>query len=335
MRPSETWKNIRRAYEHVKNSLYPFALPFLSRFHRLTEGAHFGGVSKPRVLAYQVLGERTVQFLPLFRDVDVSLRKSGMKISFRAYVSLTILTTLLLSVSVLVLVPFLLTFIFNFALLPSLLFGIGFSLFAGALTIIGFYVYPIYRADNLKRALEDGLPFTAGYMAILAGAGVPPDYMFHSLANVDTSLAVSGEARTVIRDVELFGFDILSALKSASYRAPSARFKDLLEGFVATVHSGGSLVKYLTDRLQLYMKLKRIALRRFSDTLGVLAEFYVTLLVAGPLILVVMLAVMAMLGGGGTGLLNPLLLLYLLTYIGIPIGSIVFLVLLDVISPRW
>jgi hypothetical protein len=82
------------------------------------------------------------------------------------------------------------------------------------------------------------------------------------------------------------------------------------------------------------MKLKRIALRRFSDTLSVLAEFYVTLMVAGSLIFVVMLAVMAMLGGGGTGLFDPRLLLYLLTYIGLPVGSIVFLIILDMISPK-
>jgi hypothetical protein len=49
---------------------------------------------------------------------------------------------------------------------------------------------------------------------------------------------------------------------------------------------------------------------------------------------VVMLAVMAMLGGGGSGLLDPRLLLYLLTYLGLPIGSVVFLIILDMFSPR-
>jgi flagellar protein FlaJ len=186
----------------------------------------------------------------------------------------------------------------------------------------------------LKRTLEDSLPFTAGYMAILAGAGVPPDDIFRSLAQVDASLAVSNEARTIVRDVELFGFDIISALEAASDRTPSEGFKEFLEGFIATVHSGGSLVKYLTDRSRQYMKLKRIALRRFSDILAVLAEFYVTILVAGSLIFVVMLAVMAMLGGGGSGLLDPRLLLYLLTYLGLPIGSVVFLIILDMFSPR-
>ena len=330
---SKIRKNVKRAYQRVENAFRPFVSLIIRRFRRWAESLRLGA-TKPQVFAYQVIGGRAARFLPLFKDMDVNLRKSGMKVNFKAYVSTVILVALLLSVSVFILVPIILIFILHLPLLSSLLFGIGTSLLAGASTVIGFYAYPIYRADNLKRTLEDGLPFTAGYMAILAGAGVPPHYMFRSLAQVDASLAVSNEARTIVRDVELFGFDVLSSLEAASDRTPSERFKELLEGFIVTVHSGGSLVKYLRDRSRQYMRLKRIALRRFSDTLSVLAEFYVALLVAGSLILVVMLAVMAMLGGGGSGLFDPRLLLYLLTYLGIPIGSVVFLIMLDMVSPR-
>ena len=330
---SKIRKRIKRAYRRVKNAFRPFFSPIMCRFHRWIERLRLGA-TKPQVFAYQVIGGRATKFLPLFKDLDVNLRKSGIKVNFKAYVSTVILAALLLSISVLILVPVLLIFIFKLSLLSSLLFGVGASLLAGALTVIGFYFYPIYRADSLKRTLEDGLPFTAGYMSILAGAGVPPDFIFRSLAQVDASLAVSNEARSIVRDVELFGFDVISALEAASQRTPSERFKELLEGFIATIHSGGSLVKYLRDRSRQYMKLKRIALRRFSDTLAVLAEFYVTLMVAGSLIFVVMLAVMAMLGGGGSGLLDPRLLLHLLTYIGLPIGSVVFLIILDMISPK-
>jgi flagellar protein FlaJ len=326
-------KRIKRAYRRVKNAFRPHLSPITRRLHRWIESLRLGA-TKPQVFAYQAIGGRATRFLPLFKDLDVSLRKSGIKVHFKAYVSTVILAALLLSISVLTLVPVLLIFIFKLSLLSSLLFGIGASLFTGALTVIGFYFYPIYRADSLKRTLEDGLPFTAGYMSILAGAGVLPDFIFRSLAQVDASLAVSNEARTIVRDVELFGFDVISALEAASQRTPSERFKELLEGFIATIHSGGSLVKYLRDRSRQYMKLKRIALRRFSDTLAVLAEFYVTLMVAGSLIFVVMLSVMAMLGGGGSGFLDPRLLLYLLTYIGLPIGSVVFLIVLDMISPK-
>lgn len=333
---SNTRKSIKKAHRRFRKALHPFVSPILSRFHRLAHGLVEGvqlGVTKPQVFAYQVMAERTARLLPLFRDMDVNLRKSGIKISFRAYVSLAILTSILLSVSALILVPSILLLILSLPLVSSLLFGFGGSLFAGALTLTLFYVYPMYRADSSKRILEDNLPFTTGYMAILAGAGVPPDRMFRSLAEVDAPLAISEEAKNIVRDVELFGSDILSALESASDRTPSPRFRGLLEGFIATVHSGGSLTKYLRSQSRQYMKLKRIALSRFSDTLAVLAEFYVAMLVAGPLILVVMLAVMAMLGGG-VGLLDPRLLLYLLTYLGIPVGSVVFLIILDVISPR-
>ena len=171
-------------------------------------------------------------------------------------------------------------------------------------------------------------------MSILAGAGVPPDFIWRSLAQVDASLGVSNVAKNVVRDVELFGFDIISALETTSKRTPSERFKELIEGFISVVHSGGNLVKYLRNRSQQYMKLKQLALKRFSDSLAVLAEFYVTLMVAGSLIFVVMLAVMAMLGGGGFGPFDSRLLLQLLTYLGLPIGSIVFLVILDMISPK-
>jgi flagellar protein FlaJ len=223
-----------------------------------------------------------------------------------------------------------------FHLSPSLiiLYAAGATLFAGAFSIIGFYLYPIIKADSVKRNLDDGLPFTTGYLSILAGAGVTPAQMFRSLAKIDASLSICQEAKNIVRDVELFGVDIISALDSASKRTPSEKFKELLEGFIATMHSGGELGKYLSERSAQYMRLKKIALRRLGDTLGVLAEFYVVLLVAGPLIMVVMLAVMAMLGGGMPGLLNPRLLLNLLTYLGIPLGSIIFLIMLDMVSPK-
>jgi len=290
--------------------------------------------TKLQLLAYRIIGEKTARFLPLFRDVDTNLHRSGIMISFKAYVSLCILTTLLASVLTLVLVPFVLISILHVSVYSSMLFSVGISSLAGASTVIGFYVYPIYRADNMKRMLEDALPFTTGYMEILARAGVTPYRIFRSLSQVDASLAVSREARVITRDVELFGFDVISALEAASKRSPSERFKELLEGFIATTHSGGKLANYLRARSRQYMKLNRIALRKFSDTLAVLSEFYVTMLVAGPLILVVMLGVMAMLGGNWAGLFNSHLVLYLLTYLGIPVGSIIFLIILDAVSPR-
>lgn len=333
MSENKTRKTLKKADHNIKNASNSFFSPITNRFSRWTARLKTG-TTKPQVLAYQLIGGRATHFLPLFKDLDVNIKKSGMKINFKAYISTVILASLLLSTSFMIAVPALLFFVFNLSLVLSLLFGVGVSLLAGALTVITFYSYPNYKADSLKRELEDELPFTTGYMSILAGAGVPPDFIWRSLAQIDSSLSISKVARNVIRDVELFGFDVISALETTSKQTPSERFKEMIEGFISVVHSGGNLVKYLRNRTQEYMKEKNLALKRFSDTLGVLAEFYVTLMVAGSLIFVVMLAVMSMLGGGNFGILDSRLMLQLLTYIGLPVGSAVFLVILDMVSPK-
>ena len=285
--------------------------------------------------AYRLIGEKTERFVPLFKDLDGNLQTSGLKANFKAYVSLTIFFAILASTIVVVVLPCLLFLAFNVPILPALLFGLGGSLFTAALTTVAFYAYPIYRADVTKRQLEDELPFTMGYMAILTSAGVSPENVFNSLSSLPVPLAVSEEAKNIVRDVNLFGSDIISALSESSKHTPSERFREMLEGLISTIHSGGNLAAYLRDKSTQYMRLKRISLKKYSDTLSMLSEFYVAILLTGPLMLVIMLTVMAMLGGGDLGLLSPDLLLNMLTYLGIPLGAIVFLIILDASSPKW
>jgi flagellar protein FlaJ len=292
-------------------------------------------IKRPHLLAYRLIGEKTERAVPLFKDLDPSLQRSGLKVTLKAYVSLTLFATMLISIVMLASVPFVLFFAFRLPLMSAVLFGIGGSLFTVAFSIIGFYVYPVYRADKIRRELEDELPFTTGYMAILTSAGVSPEKVFSSLSNLSVPLTVSAEAKDIVRDVNLFGLDIISALESASKRTSSARFREMLEGFISAIHSGSNLAAYLREKSRQYMRLKRINLRKFSDSLSMLSEFYVALLITAPLLFVIMLAVMAMLGGGNLGALGPDLLLQMLTYLGIPLGSIVFLIILDAVSPKW
>jgi flagellar protein FlaJ len=328
-------ERLERVIQRLGKTLHPLLSFLIKSLNEGSDKSESTSSTKLHVFAYRLLGQKTIGLMPLFRDVDVNLQRSRMSVSFRGYVNLAVLATMVVSFSTLVFVSVTTVVLLHLSVFFSILFGTGATLLAGASTIVGFYAYPVLRADGLKRSLDEELPFATGYLSILAGAGVSPAQMFRSLAQIDSSLAVSQEAKLIVRDVELFGVDVVSALSSASKRTPSGKFRELLEGFIATIHSGGDLARYLSERSKHYMRLKRIALKRFGDTLGVLAEFYVVMLVAGPLILVVMLAVMAMLGGGGViGMFDPRLLLYLLTYLGIPVGSIVFLIMLDMITPK-
>jgi flagellar protein FlaJ len=335
MKSNKAFEKVKILYNRVRALLKWPSRRFSSLKSEISQETTERAFKSPYSLAYQFIGEKTERVLPLFRDLDSNLQRAGLKVTFKAYVSLTVFATILTSFVALAIIPCLLIFASNVSLLPAILFGVGGSLFTSALSLIGFYVYPIYRADKLRRELEDELPFITGYMAILTSAGVSPEKIFYSLSNLSVPLTVSAEAKDVVRDVNLFGLDIISALEETSKRTPSERFREMLEGFISTIHSGGNLPAYLREKSRQYMKLKRINLRKFSDTLSILSEFYVALLITGPLLLIIMLAVMAMLGGGSLGMLSPDLLLGLLTYLGIPLGSTMFLIILDAVSPKW
>ncbi|MEM3641681.1 MAG: type II secretion system F family protein [Candidatus Bathyarchaeia archaeon] len=307
----------------------------IKRGNALQEKSGLKVAERLQSLAYRLVGSKINRFLPLFQDLDLHLEKAGLKTNFRVYVSLMLFSTVFVALMTLVFVPPMLFYVFHVPLFSALLFGLGGGLFAIAFSIFGFYLYPVYRADKLKRELEDELAFTSGYMAILASAGVSPEKIFYSLSNLPMPLVVSAEAKNVIRDVNLFGLDVISALERISKQTPSEKFREMIEGFISTIHSGSNLSAYLREKSKQHMKLKRMSLRKFSDTLSILSEFYVALLVTGPLLLIIMLAVMAMMGGGALWFLSPELLLSIITYVGIPLGSIMFLIILDAVSPKW
>jgi len=288
----------------------------------------------PVSFAYKLIGDKSARFLPLFKDLDQNLLRSGLRTNFKAYVSMTVLASLLITLSIGVVASLLLV-VFRVPFGSALLFGVGAALFTSASSVIGFYLYPVYRADKHKRELDDELPFTTGYMSILATAGVSPEKMFHSLATLSAPLAASSEARDIVKNISLFGMDIISALEKASSRTPSQKLRDMIEGMISTIHTGGNLGGFLREQFKTHMKLKRVSLKKFSDSLSVLSEVYVALLLTGPLLLIIMLSVMSVLGGGSLMGLSSDLLLSLLTYIGIPVCAVIFLLILDSTSPKW
>ena len=325
---SETFRQFCETLSKFKRSFLKGKSEKASREAKFT-------LETPQSLAYRLIGGKIDLFLPLFQDLDLYLHRAGLKTDFRVYLSLAFFSTFTIALITLVFVPLIFIFVFHSSLFSAVLFGLGGGLFAIAISVFGFYLYPVYRADKLQRELDDELAFTTGYMAILASAGVSPEKIFYSLSNLPMPLAVSAEAKNVIRDVNLFGLDVISALERASKRTPSEKFREMLEGFISTIHSGSNLSAYLREKSRQHMKLKRMSLRKFSDTLSILSEFYVALLVTGPLLLIIMLAVMAVMGSGTIWFLTPELLLSIITYIGIPLGSIMFLIILDAVSPKW
>ena len=65
------------------------------------------------------------------------------------------------------------------------------------------------------------------------------------------------------------------------------------------------------------------------ESLSAMAEIYIMMLVAAPLLFIVLFVTLGMIGSGTIGGMSMSLVLYLLTYVGIPIMGAVMMVIMS------
>ncbi len=184
--------------------------------------------------------------MPYFQDLGPSLQKGGIKISLQAYVSLTLLMTGLSFFATLG-STFLVAGLLGVPLLITALFAFAVGIVSGVGTFGLIYGLPGFLASNRAKRMDLELPYVASHLSILATAGLPPARMFKLIEDSATTPQVASEANEITRDVEVLGQDIITALEAERVRSPSKTFAEMLEGFVATIRSGGSLTGYLQD----------------------------------------------------------------------------------------
>jgi len=288
---------------------------------------------EPWTYAYRLLGKRLQRILPQFTDLHNQLKKGGVKINFAAYFSFILMCSTITFVISTALFPFLLPSVMHFSILSAENFGYSllFSLLASLLVFIIIYFYPGAKSSQRKAPIEANLPYISSFMALLSSSNVPPRLIFRSMAKIDTLREIHQEFDNIVRDVEIFGQDLLSSILENVKYTPSKRLQEVLTGYVSTVRTGGDPTQYLRVSTENTMKEKMVRLDLMLESLSALAEIYIMVLVAMPLLFIAMFGVLGMLGSGG-GAMNPALMLYLLAYVAIPLMAFVLIVLISTIT---
>ncbi len=283
---------------------------------------------EPWTIAYNWLGKRIERFLPEFEELHTSMRRGGIAISFKAYVAFMFMITIIV---------FAASFILSFIMIP-LITGMSFisvnnfllsALLSGlsaVFTLIISYAYPGMKASNRKIPIESNMPYISSFLTLLSSSNVPPSTIFSSIARIDTLKEVRQEFSNIIRDVEVFGEDLMNAITNNAKLTPNDKLRELLLGYVATIRTGGNPTDYLKIQSEAITRERLGKLDGMLETLSAIAEIYVMVLVAMPLLFVVLFATLGMIGGGE---MNAGLYLYLLTYAGIPIMGAIIIVMIS------
>ena len=279
---------------------------------------------------YRLLGNRLDGFLPYFENLRDNIMRANLKISFPNYVSYILFFPGIAFIVIFV-TTFILAFIIGASITFSLLLSIAFSFLSGASIFLLLYLYPGNTASSRKRNLESELPYLTSHMAVLSQGGMTPERIFNSISTLEserTPSVAAQEAKNIIRDVQFLGIDIISAMQKCAKRSPSKKFADLINGFVAVTTTGGDMTKYFLSTAKGMMDSARISAKQMVETLATVAELYVAIMVAFPILVIIMLSVMGIIGGslGGMGIMAAM---YLITYIVVPISALLMMVLLD------
>jgi flagellar protein FlaJ len=200
----------------------------------------------------------------------------------------------------------------------------------GGITYAIFLIYPGIIAGERRRNIDATLPYAINYVTAMSTAGITPAEVFRLLGQSSIYGETAKEARYISREIDIFGKDLIDALRTISTYTPSLRMKDFLQGAMASISSGSNLTEYFRTKAEQYSLENRQMQKTFLETLGLIAESYVTALVAGTLFLIILQSIMSSISSSGG---DPLLL-YAVIYGIVPLGSIMFVILISSMTPE-
>jgi flagellar protein FlaJ len=268
------------------------------------------------------------QYPQFFDNLAHSLRAADMKVLSKTYISMILMTSFF---------AFFASFLLGMLLVNNIIvFRIAFALIIGIMGACGafifMYLYPNMIASSRKKRIKDDLPFVVLHMAAVAGSGAQPIAMFNLILSSREYRGVEGEVKKIVNYVNLFGYNLTTALRAVSITTPSSDLKDLLNGLVTTIESGGDLKLFLNAKADEIMTNYKLERKKYVETLATYSDVYTGVLIAAPLLFFITLAIIRMFGTDLMGV-SISTIASLGTYGLIPLLNVAFIMFLKFIEP--
>jgi flagellar protein FlaJ len=167
----------------------------------------------------------------------------------------------------------------------------------------------------------------------MAAGGIAPYTSFKRLSDVKLLPVMRNEAREIIKDVEIFGVDPLTAIENAAKKNPLDIFKDFLSGYASTVIIGGDIRHFLERKAEDIFKARAMRVKAAAERLGMLLETFIIVNVMMSLCFYIMFSVqnIGVSGAAGGGDVTTILLY---TFGLSPMLSLMFVYLAHSMQPK-
>ncbi len=272
-------------------------------------------------LSFRIFGRIAPSFLKNVIEFKDYLERAKIKIYPETYVSLMFFfATLTIPITIASII------ILYFFLFIPIIFLIPLPIYV----MIGFMLIPMSRASERASNLEREMPFAAAYISVMASGGIAPYTSVKRLAEVELMPAMRSEAREIIKDVEIFGIDPLSAIEKAARNSPLDVFKDFFSGYASTVIIGGDIGHFLERKAEDIFKTRALRVKMAAERLGMLLETFIIVMVLMSLCFYILFSVESIYSLGIS--MSSGIILY--TYLFTPMLSLMFIYLAHSMQPK-
>jgi flagellar protein FlaJ len=197
---------------------------------------------------------------------------------------------------------------------------------------LALYYYPSTEKNSVEKRIDQELPFAVVHMSAIAGSGVEPTEVFRIIGLSKEYPNLRKEIRKILNQINIFGYDLVTALGNVARTTPSKKLSEVLSGLSTTISSGGGLAGFFEKRSESLILNYRLEREKFSKAAETYMDLYITVVIAAPMILLLIFILLSVSNFGPS--LSPSFITILIIGI-IALVNILFLGVLHIRQPKY
>jgi flagellar protein FlaJ len=277
----------------------------------------------------------------IFNPMKKDLIQANLMYLPVSYISTILLSTLIAFVASFFLVGFFLIFSFTIKF-PFLVLFNG-EIFGRILktfwlipvipigTFLIMFLYPSVERNFIKDKINQELPFVTIHMSSIAGSMLEPNKIFEIITITKEYPYTSKELTKVLNEINIYGYNFVSALRRTASNTASYKLAELLNGIATTITSGGDLQIYFEKKAESLLFDYRLQREKYTRMAETFMDIYISVVIAAPMILMLLL-MMIKISGLGISLSTQQLTAIIVA--GVSIVNIIFITFLYLKQPE-
>jgi|APSaa5957512576_1039674.scaffolds.fasta_scaffold00256_2 archaeal flagellar protein FlaJ len=275
-----------------------------------------------------------------FKSLERSIVRAKLPFIPASYLSVIFFTTVISFIVGIFLFAFFLFFNFGVALpiitratgdfFPRFIKVLLIPILLPVVTFLLIYFYPSMEEKSAENKINSELPFATIHMSSIAGSMIDPSNIFKIIISTKEYPFLEKEFTKLMNEINVYGYDLVTALKNIAYNSPSRNLSELFTGLATTINSGGNLQDFFDKRAETLLFDYKIQREKYAKSAETMMDVYISVVIAAPMIFMLLMMMMSI---SGLGLAVGTSTITIMTILGVVVINIVFLTFLHLKQP--